>query len=244
MSMRSKRVMVAMGLGATLAAGLVVAPSLRAQENRSAARMVAKPAAVSLSGGIGGFTPAAADPKLAAVLARSGLPVSGFRFTPSSTRSAENRAVTVAVRTRAARGARTIDRPEIAQAPSVSLAPIAYNLGVSVGWKRFAVSGDVTRVELASQPGSRERADVGVSYSGKRISGTLSANADRPIGNTPVLIGDKPSYSVDLGGSYSLTRNLDVTAGLRYKSERDRLPKMTDDRRDSQAVYVGTAFRF
>ena len=46
-------------------------------------------------------------------------------------------------------------------------------------------------------------------------------------------------------GSYSLTRNLDVTAGVRYeRSERERLPRLTDDRRDSQAVYVGTAFRF
>jgi hypothetical protein len=59
-----------------------------------------------------------------------------------------------------------------------------------------------------------------------------------------VLIGDKPSYSMDLGGSYSLTRNLDVTAGLRYRSDRERLAQLKDDRRDSQAVYVGTAFRF
>ncbi len=39
-------------------------------------------------------------------------------------------------------------------------------------------------------------------------------------------------------------RNLDVTAGVRYKArDRDRLPPLTDDRRDSQAVYVGTAFQ-
>ena len=67
---------------------------------------------------------------------------------------------------------------------------------------------------------------------------------EKPLANTPALIGDKPSYSIDVGGSYSLTRNLDVTAGVRYKSERDRLPQITDTRRDSQAVYVGTAFRF
>ena len=47
-----------------------------------------------------------------------------------------------------------------------------------------------------------------------------------------------------MGGSYSLTRNIDLTAGLRYKSERERLTRFNDDRRDSQAVYVGTAFRF
>jgi hypothetical protein len=47
-----------------------------------------------------------------------------------------------------------------------------------------------------------------------------------------------------VGGSYSLTRNFDVTAGVRYKTERDRLERLKDDRLDSQAVYVGTAFRF
>jgi len=36
-----------------------------------------------------------------------------------------------------------------------------------------------------------------------------------------------------------------VTAGVRYKSERNnRLEALQDNRRDSQAVYLGTAFRF
>lgn len=237
--MRLGRWIAGAGLGALCAAGALVAPALQAQESGRVVRSLDK--RVVASRGLGTFTPAAADPKLAAILARSGLPDSGFRFTPSESRRA-GRAVTVAVRARSTRNERVAERGALV--PSVSLAPIAYNLGVSVGWKRFAVSGDVTRVDLVTQPGSREQANVGVSYSGKRVSGRVLAEADRPLANTPVLIGDKPSYSIDVGGSYSLTRNLDVTAGVRYKSERDRLPKMTDDRRDSQAVYVGTAFRF
>jgi hypothetical protein len=35
-----------------------------------------------------------------------------------------------------------------------------------------------------------------------------------------------------------------VTAGVRYRSDRERFVKVDDDRRDSQAVYLGTAFRF
>jgi hypothetical protein len=235
--------MTGLGLGAMCAAGIVVSPALQAQERTNAERAVAQRPGFSLRG-IGTFTPAAADPKLAAILARSGLPDNGFRFTPAESRRGIGRAVTVAVRARSARAVQTASRIPGAAPASVSLAPIAYNLGVSVGWKRFAVSGDVTRIDLITQPGSRERADVGVTYTGKRVSGRLQANADRPLADTPILIGDKPSYSIDMGGSYSLTRNLDVTAGVRYKSERDRLPKMTDERRDSQAVYVGTAFRF
>lgn len=243
--MRLGRWLSGIGLGTLAVAGLVVAPAIQAQDHRAV--RTAKRQVAAMQGRISVFTPAAADPKLAAVLARSGLPESGFRFTPSESRRATGRAVTVAVRARSTRTAQTAERVTAAAAPassSLSLAPIAYNLGVSVGWKRFAVSGDVTRIDLVTQPGSRERADVGISYTGKRAAGRVSASGDRPLANTPVLIGDNPSYSIDVGGSYSLTRNFDVTAGVRYKSERERLPRLTDDRRDSQAVYVGTAFRF
>jgi hypothetical protein len=243
MKMRLGRWMTGIGLGTLVVAGLFVAPAIQAQENRTP--RVANKQMPEIPGGIGVFTPAAADPKLAAVLARSGLPDAGLRFTPSESRRGNSRAVTVAVRARSTRAATqpTAERVETVPA-TLSLAPIAYNLGVSVGWKRFAVSGDVTRVDLVSQPGSRERADLGISYTGKRASGRVQASGDRPLANTPALIGDNPSYSIDVGGSYSLTQNLDVTAGVRYKSERERLPRLSDDRRDSQAVYVGTAFRF
>jgi len=242
--MRLARWTTVMGLGAICAAGAFVAPALQAQEGARGERSYANRAAPTVRGGMGTFTPAAADPKLAAILARSGLPENGFRFTPSESRRGAGRAVTVAVRARSTRATAVANRSDIIAATPVSLAPIAYNLGVSVGWKRFAVAGDVTRIELAAQPGSTERANVGVSYSGSRVTGRVQAAAERPLADAPVLIGDKPSYSIDVGGSYSLTRNLDVTAGVRYKSEQDRLPKVTDNRRDSQAVYVGTAFRF
>ncbi|MBA3835318.1 MAG: hypothetical protein H0X53_05665 [Sphingomonas sp.] len=49
---------------------------------------------------------------------------------------------------------------------------------------------------------------------------------------------------MDLGGSYALNRRLSVTGGVRYKVEHDRLSALSDDRIDSQAVYVGTAFKF
>jgi hypothetical protein len=194
----------------------------------------------------GSFTPAAADPRLAALFARSGLAEDGFRFTPAQTRNG-GRAITVAVRARSTRAVEP--RAVAAAAPiAVGLAPIAYNLGVAVGWKRFAVQGDVKRVDAGLRPGSREAFDVGVSYSGSRFGAQVKAAADRPIANalggSPRMIEDVPTYSLDLGGSYKLTRNLDVTAGVRYRTDRERLARLADDRRDSQAVYVGTAFRF
>ena len=240
--MRLARWTAGIGLGTLAVAGHFLAPALQAQESRQP-RISAPKRSVSLRG-MGIFTPASADPKLAAVLARGGLPDSGFRFTPSDSRRTGSRAVTVSVRARSTRTA--VAAADRSVSPTVGVAPVAYNLGVSVGWKRFSVSGDVTRVDLVAEPGSRERTNVGVSYIGKRAGGRVQASTDRPLANTPALIGDKPSYSIDVGGSYSLTRNFDLTAGVRYRSEteRERLPRLTDNRRDSQAVYVGTAFRF
>jgi len=228
-------------IGAALAAAFIVAPALGASEidQRAVKRVVPGRSATA-----GSFTPAAADPRLAAAFSRSGLDAGDFRFTPSEFRQG-SREVTVAVRARSSRSAEDAARLASAAAtPTVGLVPVAYNLGVSVGWKRFAISGDVARVDLAGQPGSREVADAAVSYSLPRFTGRVQATADRPLPGAPKMVEDNKSYSLDVGGSYSLTRNIDVTAGVRYKSDRDRLASVADDRRDSQAVYVGTAFRF
>jgi hypothetical protein len=245
--MRIGRWMTGIGLGTLAVAGLSVAPALQARET-NLARAPQRQATV-FEGGISTFTPASADPKLAAMLARSGVPANGFGFTPSESRRAVNPTVTVAVgRIGSIPSAQVIgSRASPAPAP-VSLAPISYNLGVSAGWKSFAVSGDAARVDLVSQTGSSQRGDFGLSYGSKRTPSKVTAAAvERPLvsapASGPTLLSDQPS-TLDVGGSYSLTRNFDVTAGVRYKAERDRLPRLTDNRRDSQAVYVGTAFRF
>ena len=47
-----------------------------------------------------------------------------------------------------------------------------------------------------------------------------------------------------MGGAYNITRSIAVTGGVRYNVERERNAVVADNRRDSQAVYVGTAFKF
>lgn len=191
------------------------------------------------SSSIGSFTPAAADPRFGASFGRAGLNSSGFRFTPSFTPGGNNRHVTVAVRARST-------APEVGHnaLTGTPFTPYAYNLGVAVGWKRFAVTSDYSRVDLGVMPGSREAADVALSFAGRRWSTRLALGADRPIGSNQHILDGERGVSVDLGGSYSITNRLDVTGGLRYKSERDDLQFITDDKRDSQAIYIGTAFRF
>jgi hypothetical protein len=236
-----KRVMkIGLTAGALTALTLLVAPAFGASDARS----LSKPLQTNgLRTGIGSFTPAAADPRMAAAFARSGIATNSFRFTPSAPQS--SRAVTVAVRAGSNRGAvqGSTSLPSTAAA-GLSIAPVAYNLGVSVGWRRFALSGDVAKVDLAGLPGGRESANVGVSYNTPKWTTRLQLQADKPVGSAPRSLAGAPSYSADVSTSYSLTRNLNVTAGVRYKEERDRLTALSDTRRDSQAVYVGTAFRF
>jgi hypothetical protein len=69
-------------------------------------------------------------------------------------------------------------------------------------------------------------------------------SADRSAGTAAPALRDPDNYAVDVGGSYALTRRLSVTGGVRYKVEHDRLSALSDNRVDSQAVYIGTAFKF
>lgn len=188
-----------------------------------------------------GFTPAAADPRLAAAFSRSTTLSAGFRFTPAAAAKG-NRKVTVAVRARTTSAGPAADRGNGIAA--LGMAPVAYNLGVSVGWRRFAISGDIGEADLGPLEGRRQATDLGLSYTVKRWTTRVQLASERPVGVAPRIADSRESVALDLGGSYSLSRNFAVTAGVRYKSEREKFESRMDTRRDSQAVYLGTAFRF
>lgn len=76
-----------------------------------------------------------------------------------------------------------------------------------------------------------------------RFATRVINRASDPAGATDRITAPGDNQSVDVVSSYRLTKNLDVTAGVRYRTD-DRFQPLTDSRRDSQAVYVGTAFRF
>jgi hypothetical protein len=236
---RSKEAKLA---AAFAAAGLALTPALAANAGKK------RPPAVALSlDSLSSFTPANADPKLAASLAGKSLSLTDFKFTPAPAKGRPSQ-IRVAIRARVTPPARTAvaDARAAAPAPAVTaLAPSSYNLGVAVGWKRFAVAGDVSKVKDANPAlGARESAVVGVSYSLKKFTGRVAVGADKAEGRTLPALRRGDTYSVDLGGSYSLSKRVAVTGGVRYNVERDRLSTLQDNRRDSQAVYIGTAFKF
>ena len=224
-------------LAALAAAGLVLTPAFAAPAAKK------RPPAVSLTvDSIPSFTPANADPKLAASLAGRGLSLEDFRFTPAPAKGRPSQ-LRIAIR------ARTTAPSAIAAAttPAVgALTPTSYNLGVAVGWRRFAVAGDVAKLKSPDPAvGGRESAMLGVSYNlNKRLTGRLAVGAERSDKGTLPALRKGDNVSLDVGGSYSLSRRVALTGGVRYQIERDRLSKLNDERRDSQAVYVGTAFKF
>ncbi len=194
---------------------------------------------------LGQFTPAAGDPRLIARYAQvSERARQNFSFTPVVAGGQANRAITVVVRARdgapGGEAARTRALVGGASQP-VTITPVAYNLGKSVGIEKFVLPQvgrglDIRNLPQARAPEERE---------GKpsRFAPRVSSVAADPVGATPRAGAPAAGQEVDLSGRYRVSRNIDVTAGVRYSSD-ERLGPLTDDQRDNQAVYVGTQFRF
>jgi len=226
-------------VAAAAAAGLVLTPALAT----TAAKKRAPAVALSFDP-VSSFTPANADPKLAAALSGKSLPLTDFKFTPAAAKNRPSQ-VRVAIR------ARSLAPSGVAQASAPNSAisqlnPTGYNLGVAVGWKRFAVAGDIAQAKSADNAiGGREAAILGVSYSlSNKLSTRVAVGAERTSGNPLPALRRGDNVSLDAGASYSLSRRIALTGGVRYNIERERLSALQDQRHDSQAVYVGTAFKF
>lgn len=243
----SKLGWLAAGLAAS---GLAITPSL--------ARVLSGNGddGVSLSslGSIGSFTTAGADPDLAASFKLKALRGNTkFKFTPAGAASARDRAVTVVVRQSGNANAVSI-RENVAMAkPGAGLlartkiTPTSYSLGAAKGLKSFAIPVKKLDTNLPdlSEIGAGRLLEDKQEGKPSRFSTRMSLNAKTPVDASPrALRASQKDISLDVGGSFSLTRNLDVTAGVRYNNELDRMAPLTDSRQDSQAVYVGTQFRF
>lgn len=209
-------------------------------------------------GSFASFTPATVNPRLAELVSshrsdRGRL----MRFTPPSAVDNPGRAVTVAVRVDSETAQAISVRSAIAAAQdksaaerTIQIAPIRYNLGLSRGYHSFAqaptqtpLSGsNLRRIELPDL--SAFEPSQGAKGKPSRFAPLIELEEADKTGrspNTREALGDQ---TVGVGGSYRITGRLDVTAGVRYSQERDRLAPLADSSQDSQAVYVGTQFSF
>ena len=214
------------------------------------------PVSLAARGGIGSFTPASVDERLASQITVRALKHGKlFRFTPAGNDTRPDRAVTVAVRldSRSARGfavrSPLVDAAGAAGASPVRIAPMAFNLGMARGFASFASSApaglrDLQRVDMPDLAKFKPSTPAASSATPSRFAPRIEMDDRDNAGRAPRTLEGQGDYQLDVGGSYRLTRNLNVTAGVRYSPERDRLRPLTDGKQDNQAVYVGTQFRF
>jgi hypothetical protein len=211
---------------------------------------VAPPAEASLSDAASAANP----PQFARAIAMRSLTKGPlFPFTPAGTPNRPDRSVTVAVRVDSGapqmisvRGSRVAEAGETSAQP-LRIAPTAFNLGVSRGYQGFAQN-------LVPPASSRtlDMPDLGrfsiapeASDDPARLQPRVVVDERPAAGRAPRTFAGDGGDQVDVGGSYRLTRNLNVTAGVRYSAQdRERLRPLTDGKQDNQAVYVGTQFRF
>ncbi len=244
-------------MAASIAAGAVVLASMPT----AGLALGALESGVSLpaAGSFAALTPASVDPSLAEFVSeRSNGNARLMRFTPAGVAERASRSVTVAIRideeaARAisVRSAIAAAQEESTAAAAVRIAPTRYNLGLSRGYQSFAKPSDRDGAlsRSLSDAGIPDLADFrpspGARPDESRFAARIEVEQEAKAGASPRSIDSRSDQAVDVAGSYRLTRNLDVTAGVRYSQERDRLAPLAEPtQQDSQAVYVGTQFRF
>ena len=202
------------------------------------------------------FTPASVDPKLAKFVAESATGSNRMmRFTPAGAIERGERSLTVAVRVDEQAAQAISVRSAIAAAQDqmsassgeVRIAPTRYNLGLARGYESFAQpTGLSKKLSDAALPDlSSYRPDPVPEGKPSRFDTRIALEHEEKAGAAPRTHDALGDQSLDVAGSYRLTRNLDVTAGVRYSQDRDRIAPITDPaQQDSKAVYIGTQFRF
>lgn len=200
------------------------------------------------------FTPASADPALAKRVAEQARN-NGMRFTPAGTAIKRDRTITVAVRVDEETARAISVRQALEVAPGATNAlnsqvVARYDLGTARGYQAFkrtqpqiSLSNTVRDISMPDLS-AFEPAGPTAEDQPSRFQTRIALEDEKAAGRSPNTLEALGSQTVDVGGAYSITRNLDVTAGVRLSQERDRLAPLTDATQDSQSVYVGTQFRF
>lgn len=212
--------------------------------------------AVASPGSFASYTPANADPALARLIeSRSVGNARMMRFTPAGAINAPaDRSVTVVVRVDgeaaraiSVRNAISAVRADTLADAESAITPTRYNLGLARGYRSFAQAPALSQpLSEAAIPDLSAYAPAARSEEPSRFAARVAIEEERraaPV--APQTLESLPDQRIDVAGSYRLTRNLDVRAGVRYEQDRNRIaPVPNVDQQDSQAVYVGTRFRF
>lgn len=198
------------------------------------------------------FTPSGGDSLLAGKFsATSGSTNGRFPFTPAGAGVNRNRTITVAARansrlTAGAVSVRSAAASEAGAGKGLRLSTVDYRLTASKGWQGFALPSTpklAAQVPLSELGKGNFRLDEAAKKPSK-FNTNIKLDQNREVAPPARGSAAAGDYKLDVGGSFSISRKIDVTAGVRYGSENDRVLPTADSRKDSEAVYVGTKIRF
>lgn len=212
------------------------------------------------SGVFATFTPASADPRMAQLVAQSS---SGerrmMRFTPAGASATRNdRSVTVAVRIdqevasviSGRAGADRVNKKDAPASSGLRIAATRYDLGIARGYNSFAEQ-PAGRPTLSSSLSDAQIPDLsefepstGARSAPSRFAARIALDQNKPAMRSGEAVSRTADQMLDVGGSYRVTPNINVRAGVRYEQDRDLAPLPSLEHQDSQAVYLGTQFRF
>ena len=207
----------------------------------------------------GTFTPAGVDTELAQHFDVANLTDrSDFVFTPSGG-VADDRSVMIVVRAPRVPSADLVDvrmavrESELgvsapARSEGVKLAALSYDLGTAKGLQSFALPDKAVRRKnddpVSASVGKVTGYKLDDAPNKRAIAPRIVVEEGRAVSAVPRDVGGVNDYKVDVGGRISVTNAVDVTAGVRLENDRNQDQRLTNDQRDSQAVYVGTMIKF
>jgi hypothetical protein len=213
-----------------------------------AAQMLSRAGKLSISDWSSRFTPAGVDSRLAEQMRSNAMRQTSFPFTPAGLDSRASNTLTVAVRADASNAVNVrsaLAQMEAGSGSTLRLNNSSYQLTAARGWQAFDLPKaviDQPRLDDIVGKGSF-RLDDGAKKKPSRFStdvkfDTPQAAAPSPRGNAAA--GD---YRVNVGGSFRVAKGVDVTAGVRYSRDVDRVDPVATQA-DNEAVYVGTKIKF
>jgi hypothetical protein len=208
------------------------------------------------------YTAAGVDRKLAAKFKRvnadrNAIAASDktFLFTPAGINRGTSRTMTIAARTNSPLSANAISTRNLVRAiepgvtNNVQLKTTDFSLKAARGWQGFKLPETVrpaVKVPIAdiAAAAGNFRLDDKAPVKKSRFSADVKLDKAREAAPSPRGNAAAGEYKVGLESSFSLSRRIDLTAGVRYNSDRDRVAPTVDERKDNEAVYVGTKIRF
>lgn len=196
------------------------------------------------------FTPAGVDSRLAAKLESNAVSGGKFRFTPAGLHRRGENVLTVAARADAGNAVSirsAIAQIEAGSGNTVRLNNSNYQLTASRGWQGFKLPANAVQTQqprLSAMVGQGSFKLDGDSKKPSRFNTDVSVGKVGNAAPNPRGSAAAGDYAFNVGGSFSISRRIDVTAGVRYSSERDRLMPAANSSPDNEAVYVGTKIRF